>query len=485
MTDDSLRELATQLPYDRPGADRTESVRASLLASAAVPAQPTPRRWLLVGGGFAVGAFAAAAIAIVVLRPSSPPSHEAYARIESSSAAAVEHTLTATPSGGTDEIVRIHAGTLHLAVPAPRAGDRVRIATSDAEIEGAGEYEVVVAAEALSRVTVTAGSATIRVVGKQDAVFLAAGQTWRASIQTADLTPVVPAPSSGATTASGSPIETSLDGTSSARTPAAGAAAPSATGPTGSTTANGSPIETTLDGVSSSPPPGASRVTVSSSRSVQERPSGRTNPATSASTGRATASSPPTAPPTARATTSSPPTASTSRTATSPRTTSPSPPTADGSPLEAELAPPTRPAVTAPQLTADAAPQAPPTKPGSEIERHFRAGTALLRANKLAEAVVELGAAADAGDSALAADARYYQAVALVKAKRGPEAERALVQFLDHAPTSIRRGRAAMMLGRLLADRGDAKTARDWFEVAAKDSDATVAAAAQAALKVR
>jgi TolA-binding protein len=190
------------------------------------------------------------------------------------------------------------------------------------------------------------------------------------------------------------------------------------------------------------------------------------------------ASNPPTAP-SARAAASS---LSTART-TSKSTSSP---TTDGSPIEAELAPPTRPAVTAPQqLTADAAPPAPPTKPGSEIERHFRAGWSLLRANKLADAITELGAAADAGDSPLAADARYYQAVALVKAKRGPEAERALVQFLDRAPASTRRGRAAMMLGRLLADRGDAKTAHDWFEVAAKDPDATVAAAAKAALDRR
>ncbi|MEO7094186.1 MAG: hypothetical protein ABI175_13105, partial [Polyangiales bacterium] len=97
MTDDHLRELATQLPYDRPGADRTEGVRASLLAAAAVPAQPSPRRWLLVGGGFAAGALAAAAIAVLLLRSPSVPApaqpHEAYARIESSSAAGVEHTL--------------------------------------------------------------------------------------------------------------------------------------------------------------------------------------------------------------------------------------------------------------------------------------------------------------------------------------------------------------------------------------------------------
>ncbi len=398
MTDDNLRDLAGQLPYDRPVAERTEGVRAALLAAAAVPAQPSPRRWLLVGGGFAAGALAAAAIAVLVLRsPSTTPVHEAYARIESTSAAAVEHTLSATPSGGTDEVVRVHGGTLRLAVPATRAGDRVRVVTADAEIEGAGGYEVVVAADALASVTVMSGSATVR-VAKQAAMFLAAGQSWRATVQTADLTPVL-----GTTSSSGSPIETTVERSA---TPAP--------------TSNGATVNPG--------PPATNRATA-------------TKPGSS-TTNRATA-------------------------------------TTDGSPIEAELAP--RPAVTAPpQITADA-----PPAPGSEIERHFRAGTALLRASKLADAVIELGAAADAGDTPLAADARYYQAVALVKAKRGAEAERALVQFLDHAPTSIRRGRAAMMLGRLLADRGDAKTARDWFTVAANDPDAAVAAAARAALAPR
>ncbi|MEO7097671.1 MAG: tetratricopeptide repeat protein, partial [Polyangiales bacterium] len=359
---------------------------------------------------------AAAAIAVLLLRSPSVPApaqpHEAYARIESSSAAGVEHTLAATPSGGTDEIVRVHAGTLHLAVPAPRAGDRVRIATADAEIEGAGEYEVVVAAEALSRVTVTSGSATVRLVGKQEAVFLAAGQTWRAAVQTADLTTVVrtPAPTAPATATAPAPAP-------------------------GTTTAKGSPIETSLDAPIPPPPIAPSPIAPSPKRAIP------------------TVQNPPAATPPNRR-----------------------PATIDGSPIETELPQ---------QLTTDAAPIAPAVTPGSEIERHFRVGWSLLKANKLAEAITELGAAADAGDSPLAADARYYQAIALVKAKRGAEAERALVQFLDHAPTSTRRGRAAMMLGRLLADRGDAKTARDWFAVAAKDSDATVAAAAKAALDAR
>lgn len=395
MTDESLRELGKQLPHDRPDLDRRESVRASLLASASAPQQHRARGWLLVGGGFAAGALAAAAIAIVVIRPHTEPvtttaPHEAYARIESSSAAELEHTMVPT-STGTDELVRLRAGKVRLAVPPTRSGDRVRVTTGDAEISGSGAYEVTVTADALASVTVTAGSATIQLARSSQPVFLAAGQTWRAAVQTADL-PLPPAQVA--------------------------------------TTSDGSPIETTLDPRGTAPQP-------QKLRAVTPRPPAeRTTP--------------------------------------------------QGSPIESELetAPP-RAAVTAPppELTTGD-PVRPPTlavNPASEIERHFRAGSALLRASKLAEAITELGAAADAGDGPLAADARYYQAVALVKSKRGPEAERALVQFLDRAPTSVRRGRAAMMLGRLLADRGDATAAKAWFEIAARDPDPAVAAAAKAA----
>jgi TolA-binding protein len=117
------------------------------------------------------------------------------------------------------------------------------------------------------------------------------------------------------------------------------------------------------------------------------------------------------------------------------------------------------------------------------MERHFQAGWTLLRGNHPREAALELGAAADAGGAdPLAADARYFQAVALVKAGQGAGAERALIAFLDHAPRSIRRGRAAVMLGCLLAGRGDVKTAQAWFDAAVADPDPDVAVAARAGL---
>lgn len=118
-----------------------------------------------------------------------------------------------------------------------------------------------------------------------------------------------------------------------------------------------------------------------------------------------------------------------------------------------------------------------------EVETHFQSGMSLLKAGKSAEAARELLAAAAAGgDDPLAADARYFAAVAFTKAGRKTEAEQQLLAFLDHAPHSIRRGRAAVMLGRLIAERGDAKSARAWFESALIDPDASVVAAARAGI---
>jgi tetratricopeptide (TPR) repeat protein len=114
-------------------------------------------------------------------------------------------------------------------------------------------------------------------------------------------------------------------------------------------------------------------------------------------------------------------------------------------------------------------------------ESHFAAGWQLLKSERYEEAAHELAVAADAG-GALAGDARYFQAEALTKAGHAPEAEHALVAFLDASPHSLRRGRASVMLARLIAARGDAKSARAWFESALHDADPDVAAAASAGL---
>jgi TolA-binding protein len=114
-------------------------------------------------------------------------------------------------------------------------------------------------------------------------------------------------------------------------------------------------------------------------------------------------------------------------------------------------------------------------------EAHFEAGWRLLKSGRNPEAARELALAADAGGS-LAADARYFQAVALIRAGRKTEAEHALVVFLDHAPDSLRRGHAEVMLAKLIAERGDTQAARLWLEEATHDADPDVVFAARAAL---
>jgi TolA-binding protein len=177
----------------------------------------------------------------------------------------------------------------------------------------------------------------------------------------------------------------------------------------------------------------------------------------------------------------------------SPRAPAPSPRLTSHRASPTPTEPPAAPRVPAMRTMADASPnEAPPaaitelpkTKVSTTpVEQHFSAGWQLLRAGKNAEAARELAAAADAGgDDPLAGDARYFEAVALTKAGRKPEAEHALVAFLDRSPHALRRGRAAVMLARLIAERGDRAAATTWFEAASHDPDPDVAAAAKAGL---
>lgn len=395
MSDDApdrLRELGKQLPFDKPDAERREALRSALLVAATQSNPSTARkRWLLVGGGFAAGALAAAAIAIVVVAPgdtTTPTSarpREAHARIEAPSTANLEHTVTASAIG-IDEVVRVRAGVVRVAVPVVRDGDRVRMKTADAEIEGTGVYEVAVVDDKLERVTVTEGRAqlTVRVSGEHRQIVLAQGQTWRPTIVTADLELPAPLP---------------------------------------------------IPDLNPTPPPSAPLTTPAKTPST-------TKPSTATDQPARVIDEPP-----------------------------PSTPREDTHATERTT--PSMPAVTSLEIKS--------TK--SATEQHFQTGWAYLRAGKAREAAVELGIAADADASdPLAADARYFQAVALVRAGDRTAAERVLVAFLDRAPKSLRRGRAAVLLGKLLRDRGDNKSARAWFESALGDADPAIAAAARAHL---
>lgn len=462
---DPLQDLGKQLPWDRPDASRREAVRSSLLVAASDSPPRRAGRAVLVGAGFVTGALAAAAVALLLVRSPAPTAtHENYAQIESSSVAELEHTSTLT-SSGSDEVVRIRAGKVRLAVPATRAGDRVRTKTGDAEIEGTGAYEVVVANDKLSSVAVSSGTAKVIVDGKT--VILASGETWSAPVLTADLSPQTPdrgtdgiAPTIGIEPTTG--IE-----------PPAGIAPKSANpvvdaqGPTPSwvrdVPSNVGEINQSTESIATTTRPATSTSVTGShgTRSTVPAPTVIDTSAPSATTPSATTRPSVTTP----SITTRPSITTTPSITTPPSTaTTPTPPQ--------------------PSITTNTTPSI-ATKPTSSSEQHFQAGWALLRDNKYSAAADELAIAA-AGDGPLASDARYFQAVALTKAGRAKEAEGALVAFLDGAPTSTKRGRASVMLGRLLIARGDTKSARAWFTAALGDPDASVAGAAKAELaKVR
>jgi TolA-binding protein len=125
-----------------------------------------------------------------------------------------------------------------------------------------------------------------------------------------------------------------------------------------------------------------------------------------------------------------------------------------------------------------------PPKP-TVAEQQFTLGWAAFRANDFERAATELAAAADAGEShgeTIAFDARYQEAVALVRAGHPAEAERAIGQFLARAGDTPRRGRAELLLARLLAMRHETARAVEEFQLAQHDPDPAVAAAATAEL---
>ena len=422
---DQLSALAKQLDAPAPDEQRVEAMRASLLRTAAEDRREDKPRWPFVVGGFSAGAFAAAATVMMVFhfshgatKPVAIDRDEHRAQIEASSAADFERQVT-HGANGTDEIVRLHAGRISVAVAPLPHGDRVRVAAKDGELEGEGTYEIAVEKDVIREVWVKEGSAHLRIAGQQE-VFLAQGQAWKAPVITADLQ---------------TQTQTQTQITKAISTPT-----PSSATTTARTTT--APIETT-----------------------------------SVITPKLTATS------------------STSR-SPSPSTQSPTPtPTPTHEAAGLRLTPPTdvsKPEVPALHTMADASPnEAPPNaiaqldkaKPVTTWQLHFSTGWQLLRAGKSAEAARELAAAADAGgDDPLAGDARYFEAVALTKAGRKTEAEHALVAFLDRSPHALRRGRAAVMLGRLIAERGDTAAARAWFDSATHDPDPAVAAAAKAGL---
>jgi hypothetical protein len=411
---------------------------------------------------------------------------------------------------GVDEVVQLHAGTLQIASQHTRPGDHVRLRARDAEVIGAGTYEVEVSGEALARVYVRAGSAEIRVVGQQT-VLLSTGQTWRASVITTDVSPgqpdtqvaVAPKPDAdrdpGAAPDSDPHIaQPDIDRDPNAIPKPGTQVAPkpdtqAAVAPKPDT--NRDPLAVSKpDARIATPAPGTNRDPVAVPKPDAKRgpvavpkPDANRDPLAvpKPDTNRDPLAVPkpdanrdPLAVPKSDVRTSVPkPDTNRDPVAVPKPDTRTDPKSATRASQKAD--------VRTDSADPTVKPADPPKRTGpSAIEKRFQHGWALLKQNKAREAAFELGAAADTDpNDPLAADARYLQAVALVKAGERSEAERVLVKFLDHAPKSLRRGRAAVLLGRLLGDRGDIVSARAWLESAVADPDPNIVAAAKAGLQ--
>lgn len=429
--DDRLRTLGRELPWDRPDDARREAVRSSLLLAAREQREAPRSRWPLIGGGFVAGALAAAAVTLVIVRPhgdrgSAMAVAPVAAVIEAPATAEYEREVVHDGQGHLAEIVRVRGGLLKVASAHP--GEHVQLTTADARVDGEGSYEVEVAEDRLRTLHVLAGSATLRLRDHQ-VVILAAGERWEAKVVTAriELPRVEPGPSPLAS----APQPQQPSPLASAPQPPQPSSLASAQPQQPSPLARGRAPEAVdrVPEISRRAPEAAIRAPESVSRetSAVEKPSQAATEARTESEANVRSA------------------AGTDKT------------------TEAGQVRPRGPSVT---------------------EQHFATGWQLLKQGKAAEAARQLGAAADSDDDpALAADARYLQAVALTRAGRKTEAEHALVAFLDHAPHSLRRGRAAVMLARLIAERGDTRSARAWYTSALHDPDAGVVAEAKAGLE--
>lgn len=124
-------------------------------------------------------------------------------------------------------------------------------------------------------------------------------------------------------------------------------------------------------------------------------------------------------------------------------------------------------------------PPPPIAGPATASERAFGQGFRALRGGHHVEAADRLSQAirGDPGGP-LAADARYWRAVALGRAGQARKARRALADFLAHHPASARSGAASVMLGWLLLEAGDRNAAARRFRAAAADRDPAVRSSA-------
>jgi TolA-binding protein len=148
-----------------------------------------------------------------------------------------------------------------------------------------------------------------------------------------------------------------------------------------------------------------------------------------------------------------------------------------------------RPATTRkPQALALALPAAPPpssTNPPSPAELAFSEGWQALRSDDYPRAAAAMRRASEvAPASALAADARYWEAVALARQGSDAKARLAMEEFLRRFPGSPRAGEVSAMLGWLLLDSHEWSAAERLFRAAESDRAPAVRESARKGLEI-
>jgi TolA-binding protein len=125
-----------------------------------------------------------------------------------------------------------------------------------------------------------------------------------------------------------------------------------------------------------------------------------------------------------------------------------------------------------------------PTRPQpTPSEIAFGQGFRALRMGNHGDAAAHFELAVrEAPAAPLAADARYWRAVALARAGDAGGARDALVDFLARHAGHARAGEASAMLGWMLLEAGDRRGASLRFRAALRDPDPGIRASAQKGL---
>jgi len=121
----------------------------------------------------------------------------------------------------------------------------------------------------------------------------------------------------------------------------------------------------------------------------------------------------------------------------------------------------------------------------SPAELAFSDGCQALRSADYPRAAAAMRRALEAGPtSAVAEDARYWEAVALAREGKGARARRAMEEFVRLLPSSPRAGEVSAMLGWLLLESHEWSAAEQRFRAAEGDRDPAVRESARKGLEI-